>query len=47
MLCFIPHIHKDDFENFDVNHMKQVKNVIKTLFRGISYKYINITLETF
>ena len=36
MLCVIPHICKDEKDNSDRDHRKQVNNVIKTLFRGLS-----------
>ena len=40
MLCVMPHIC-----NFDGNNMKQVNNIIKTLFHGISNDDRNYTLK--
>ena len=36
MLCGTPHILKDAKYNSDSDHRKQVNNVIKTLFYGLS-----------
>ena len=36
MLFVIPHIRKDENDNSDSDHKKQVKNIIKTLFFGAS-----------
>ena len=47
MLCVIPHISKYVFDNYDRNNMKQVKNVIKFVFHGISYEYMNDNFDTF
>ena len=47
MLCVIPHIHKDATDHSDSDHMKQVKNVIKTLFSGAYEEEMNVTLDMF
>ena len=35
IICVIPHIHKDAKDHSNSDHMKQVNNVIKTLFHGV------------
>ena len=47
MLCVFPHICKDAKYHSDSNHRKQVKNVIKRLFYGLSEEYTNVTLDMF
>ena len=47
ILCVITHISKYLIDDSDGNHMNQVRNVIKTLFCGISDDDINFTLHTF
>ena len=47
MLCVIPHIHMDAKDHSDINHRKQVNNVIKRLFSGSSGEEMNVTLDMF
>ena len=47
MLCVIPHISIDAKDHSDINHKKQVKNVIKRLFSGSSEEEMNVTLDMF
>ena len=47
MICVITHIRKDAKYHLDINHRKQVKNVIKTLFSGSSEEEMNVTLDVF
>ena len=47
ILCVITHIRKYVIDDSNGNHMNQVRNVIKTLFCGISDDNINFTLHTF
>ena len=44
-MCVIPHICKYVFDYSDGNHIKQVNNVIKTLFHGVSDDVMNYTLD--
>ena len=46
MICVIPHICKDVLENSDGNNMKQVNNVIKTLFHGLSDDEMSYNIDT-
>ena len=41
MLCVIPHIGEDFFENAHNKHHIQVNNVIKTLFAGSTEKELH------
>ena len=47
MICVIPHIPEDVFNNFNGNHKPQVKTVIKTFFYFLSYDQLHDTLNTF
>ena len=47
MLFIIPHIHKDDKDHSDIDHRKQVKNIIKTLFSGAYEDKISVTQDIF
>ena len=47
MLFVIPHIRKDAKYNSDIDHRKQVNNVIKKLFSGASEEEMNVTLDLF
>ena len=47
MLCVNPHIIKDESDNSDGEHRKQVNNVLKTLFYGLSEDEFNFTLDLF
>ena len=47
MLCVIPHIHKDAKDHSDSDHRKQVNNVIRTLFHGLSEDESSLTLHFF
>ena len=47
MLCVIPHIWKDKKYNSDSDNKKQVNNVIKKLFHGVSEDKMVVTKYTF
>ena len=47
MLRVIPQIYKSFFENSDGNNMKQINNVIKTLFQSIPEDDMNYTIDKF
>ena len=47
MLCVIPHIRKDAKYHSDIDHRKQVNNVIKKLFSGASEEKIDVTQDIF
>ena len=47
MLCVIPHIRKDASDHLDSDHRKQVNNVIRTLFHGLSEDESSLTLHFF
>ena len=47
MICVIPHIRKDAKDHSDSDHRKQVNNVIKTLFSGVSEDEMAATKEIF
>ena len=47
MLCVIYHIHKNEKVYSDSDNRKQVKNVIKTLFRRLSEDEMYFTLDLF
>ena len=47
MLCVIPHICKDAEHHSDSDHRKQVNNVIKNTFHGLSEDKMAVTQELF
>ena len=47
MLCVIPLILKKSKDHSDSDHRKQVNNVIKMLFHGLSEDEITFTLDLF
>ena len=47
VLCVIPHICKDEKDHSDIDHRKQVINVIKTLFHGVPEDEMDVTLDIF
>ena len=47
MLCVITHIHKYASDNSDGDSIKQVNNVIKTLFYAWSEDKLHVTLDLF
>ena len=47
MLFVIPHIHKDAKDHSYNDHRKEVKNVIKTLFYGLSEDEMADTQDIF
>ena len=47
ILCVITRIREDISNNLNISHMIQVDTVIKTLFTGLSDKYLYKTLDTF
>ena len=47
MLCVIPHIRKDAKDHSYSEHRKQVNNLIKTLFHGLSEDEMDFTLDLF
>ena len=47
MLYVIPQIHKDAKDHSDSDHMKQVNNVIKTLFHGVPEDKMAVTPDIF
>ena len=47
MLCVITHIRKDLSYPSESYHRKQVKNIIKILFRGLSEDEFNFNLDFF
>ena len=47
MLCAIPHICKDEKYHSDIDHRKQVNNVIETLFHGLYVYEIAVTQDLF
>ena len=47
MICVITHIHKDAKYNINIDHRKQVNNVIKTLFHGVPEDKMAVTQNLF
>ena len=47
MLCVSPHIIRDAKYHSDIDHRKQVNNVINTLFSGASEEEMAVTLDLF
>ena len=47
MLCCFPQIHKDAKDNSDSDNRKQVSNIIKTLFYGLSEDKMAVTQDIF
>ena len=47
VLCVIPHICKDEKDHSDIDHRKQVINVIKTLFHGVPEDEMDVTQDIF
>ena len=47
MLCVITHILKDAKDHSDSDNRKQVNNVIKTLFHGLSEDEMAVTRDIF
>ena len=47
MLCVIPHILKDEKYHSDSDNRKQVNNVTKTLFHGLSKDKMDFTQDLF
>ena len=47
MLCVIHHIRKYATDHSDSDHRKQVNNIIKTLFHGLSEDKMAVTQDIF
>ena len=47
MLWIIPHIRKDAKYHSDIDHKKQVNNVIKTLFHGVPEDKMSVIQDLF
>ena len=47
VLCVIPHIRRDAKYRSDSDHMKQLNNLIKTLFHGLSEDKMAVTQDIF
>ena len=47
MLCVIPNISKDAKDHLDSDHIKQVNDVINTIFSGAYEGEMAVTLDLF
>ena len=47
MFCGIPHIYKDAKYHLESYHGKHVRNLIKTLFRGLLEDQVDVTQDIF
>ena len=47
MLCFIPFIRKYAKDHSDIGNMKEVNNLTKTLFHGLSEDKMDVTQNLF